>query len=900
MKKFIFILAMVMVVPLLGQSMAIDAKSKKKGSKKANTELTVKEPAKSKKVSKYEKTFIKDKTCVTASCEDGFMTVHKVKGKLYLELPVVNIGREMLIASTVTKSSDNDLASVGYKPTKPLHVRFTRIDSTVFMNEVVVRPDFNEQDKAMAKAVQRAGMEPILSSWKVTCWNKDSSAVVFDVTSLLAGDFDKLAPVKTGSGSGGVSLTVSYNSAGRALEGIKAFKDNVTIKSILSYTVTSKLLGLLTLKNKVPFTVGVTRTILLLPEERMRPRIADTRVGIFLSGKTDLDSDIDAIKKYSVINRWNIQPSDIQAWMAGELVEPIKPIVFYLDDAFPELWREPAKKGVLRWNKAFESIGFKNAVQVKDFPSDDPDFDPDNLKYSCIRYIPSSVENAMGPSWVDPVTGEIINASVIVWNDVIKLVNDWRFTQTSQVDPRARSKRLPAELIDESIEYVIAHEIGHCLGFMHNMSASAAYPVDSLRSASFTNKYGTTASIMDYARFNYVAQPEDKGVCLIPPSLGVYDYYLVKYAYCPILEASGMKEEIPVLEGWVDEKAGDPLFRYGRQQVSHRYDPSAIEEDLGNDPIKAADYGVKNLKYILSHFNEWMPDELDPDASLRASRYAAIAKQYNRYLKAVMLNIGGVYLTEVKPGTPGVKAQPVPKSYQRAAMKWILNQIRTCDWIEDEAVTSNFSMRVGLKPVTQHNTIIELFDTYDNVILSSYLAGDGPQAYTLRNWMDDIYNDVWASAIKGVKPEACDRILQNLYVSFLTKSVTAKSSMLKARSLALSEDAYLPSVDHLIAFGLDNTGVLEDNVEYLRGLEQENGSGYVASSLELDNFGSAGYKWQSKVNVRAIDESKTLLYGEAMRVEKLLVKAVSASRGESKTHYEAMLYRLHAAMKTDK
>ena len=891
------ILALSMIVPMLAQNFDLDAKSKKKSTKKGKVEVVEKkESAKPKKVSKYEKTFIKDKTCETASCEGGFMTVHKVKGKLYIELPVEYLGREMLIASTVTKSSDSELAYVGYKPTKPLHVRFTKVDSTIFMNEVTVLPDFEENDVRMEKAVRLAGMEPILSSSKLTCWNKDSSAVVFDVTSVLAGDFDKLAPVKTGSASGGVSLTVSYNGDGRAFEGIKAFKDNVTIKSTLSYNVTSKLLGLLTLKNKAPFTVGVTRTILLLPEKRMRPRIADTRVGIFLSNKTDLDSDIDAIKPYSVINRWSIEPSDPQAWKRGELVEPVKPILFYLDDAFPEQWREPAKKGVLRWNKAFEAIGFKNAVQVVDFPVDDPDFDPDNLKYSCIRYIPAPVANAMGPSWVDPATGEIINASVIVWNDVIKLVNDWRFTQTSQVDPRARSKRLPEDLVDESIEYVIAHEVGHCLGFMHNMSASAAYPVDSLRSASFTKKYGTTSSIMDYARFNYIAQPEDKDVCLTPPTLGIYDYYLVKYAYCPIMEAKTMKDEIPVLESWVDEKAGDPLYRYGRQQINYRYDPSAIEEDLGDDPIKAADYGVKNLKYILSHFNEWMPNEVDPDASVRASRYAAVLKQYNRYLKAVMLNVGGIYLTDVKPGTPGDAVTPVSKDRQRSAMKWIFNQIRTCDWLDEKSVVQNLPMRVSTTPVVQYNTAIELFGTYENVILSSHLADNISEAYTLRNWLDDMYNEVWGCTIKSSKPTECDMILQNLYVTVLTRSVAKKASLLKAKSLTSLSQSYLPSVDHILTFDLDESGVLNENAEFVRGLEEENGVGYVSSLMALDKYGPAGYNWSRGMNLRAIDNSSTMLYGEVKRIEKLLEKASKASKGDIKTHYEALLYRLETSM----
>lgn len=897
--KRLILLALMLMATMVAQDFDLDAKSKKKkAGKKGKVEMVDKAAVKSKKVSKYEKTFIKDKTCETASCEGGFMTVHKVKGKLYLELPLEYLGREMLIASTVTKSSDSEFASIGYKPSKPLHVRFTKVDSTIFMNEVAVLPDYDEQDRNMAKAVELTGMDPILNSWKMTCWNKDSTAVVFDVTTMLSGDYEKLAPVKTKSGL--INTTASYNSVGRAIEGIKAFKDNVTVKSVLSYTVTTKILQLVTLKNKVPVSVGVTRTILLLPEKKMRSRMADTRVGIFLSGKVDLDADVDAVKQYSVINRWNVQPSDTAAWLRGELVEPVKPIVFYVDDALPEPWREPAKRGVLRWNKAFEAIGFKNVLQVRDFPTDDPEFDPDNLKYSCIRYIPSQVANAMGPSWVDPTTGEIINASVIVWNDVIRLINNWRFVQTSQVDERVRAKRMPADVVDESIEYVIAHEIGHCLGFMHNMSASAAYAVESLRDPEFTRKNGTTSSIMDYARFNYVAQPEDKDVNLNPPYLGAYDYFLVKYAYCPVPDASTMKEEVPVLESWVDEKAGDPIYRYGRQQVSHRYDPSAIEEDLGDDPVKAAEYGVKNLKYILSHFNEWMPDEVDKDASLKAARYEALVGQYNRYLKGVMLNIGGIYLTEVKPGTVGDRAKPVSRERQQAAMKWVLNEIRNCGWVEDRSVTEKFPMRLGQTPVIQYNTLLELFDTHKNVILSSYLAGNGPQAYTLRNWLDDIYKDIWASTIRSATPGSCDRMLQNLHVTFLTGAVQRKSSLTKAKSLALSDDGYLPSVDHMVLFGLDESGVLAENIDFLRRLEEVEGHGYVAGQMALDKYGPSGYRWQSNVNTRAIDESKSLLYGEVKRVEKLLLKAVSSSKGDVRAHYESMLYRIQSSIRTDK
>ena len=898
MKRILTILTCIFITAAAAPDMYLDAKPR---GKKKKTEVVAENDSKSKsKTSKYDKSFIKDKSCVTARYEDGFMTLHKVKSKIYIELPLTSLDREMIIASTITKSSAADLASIGYKPTTPLHVKFQKMDSTIFMTAVTVLPDYDVSNEPMARAIGLTGMDPVLESWSIHSYNPDSSAVVFDVSSIFMGNYEKLAPVKTGSAGGGVNITATYNSRGTALGDIKAFKDNVTIKSLLSYTVSADLMKLVSLKNKEPFSVEVTRTILLLPEKKMRPRIADSRVGIFLTGRTDMDADKDAIDRYSVIRRWDLQPKDSVAWANGELVEPVKPIVFYLDDAFPELWREPAKKGTLRWNKAFEAIGFKNAVQVVDFPKDDPEFDPDNLKYSCIRYVPSMIANAMGPSWFDPITGEIINASVIVYNDIIKLLNNWRFTQTAQVDPRVRSKRLPDDVVEESIEYVIAHEVGHCLGFMHNMAASAAYPVDSLRNAEFTQKYGTTPSIMDYARFNYIAQPEDKNVCLTPPDLGVYDYYLVKYAYCPILEAEDMKAEQPILEQWVDEKAGDPKYRYGRQQMIHRYDPSAIEEDLGDDPIKAADYGVKNLKYILSHFNEWMPNEVDPDASLRTERYENLAKQYNRYLKAVMLNIGGIYLTEVKPGTIGETTTPVPRERQRESLKWILNELRNCEWIEDRAITDNFPMRVGLEPILQYYTILELFETHKNVILSSYLAGGGADAYTLKNWLDDMYDSIWENTIRRRTLTSADMMMQNLYVTFLTGEVTKKSKLVKVNYIAMNEDsAYLPSVDHIIAFGMDEKGLLYKHIDFLRNVEENEGLGYVASQLALDSFGRPGYNWQPRVNTRTIDNSKTLLHSEVRRVEKLLKSAVASSSGDIKAHYEAALYQLQTAMQTE-
>lgn len=862
-------------------------KTVKKGKKGAVA--PAKDTTVAKRVSKYERTFIKDKKCVSARAEGGFMALHKSKGKIYAELRKEYLGREVLIASTVTGSSATDLAAIGYKPTAPMHVRFVLADSTIQLCDVNVLPDFNTEDAAMARAIERSSRDAILSTFKVYSYNKDSSAVVFDVSSMFAANYERLAPVRSGT-SGGVNMTATFNSAGMSLGDIKAFKDNVTIKSTFSYTVTADLMKLIALKNKEPFTVDVTRTILLLPEEKMRPRMADTRVGTFLSSRADMDSD-DKITRYSVVKRWNIQPSDTAAWLRGEKVAPVKPIVYYIDDAFPAAWREPIRRGVLRWNDAFEKIGLKDVVKAVPFPTDDPDFDPDNLKYTCIRYVPAQISNAMGPSWCDPATGEIYNASVLVYNDIIKLVNEWRFVQTAQADERVRGRRLPEDVLAESIEYVVAHEVGHTLGFMHNMAASAAYSTEDLRNPAFSKANGTTPSIMDYARFNYLAKPGDKDAGLTPPRLGPYDEWIVRYAYCPVPEAKTMQEEAKVIGAWVDEKAGDPRFRYGRQQVSVRYDPSAMEEDLGDDPVKSATYGVENLKFILAHFDEWMDDEMDPDATLRAARYEALSKQYNRYLLHVMANIGGVYLTAAKPGTPVRTAKAVDKARQKEALKWVVDQLKNCSWIENRTLTDKFPMRLELHTILQYYTALELFETSQKVLLSSRIADSPAEAYTLQEWCDDMYKLVWDGAIKRKKMTDGDRILQSLYVQYLTGVVTKKSQLVKLSGSSL---AFAPSVAEMDAFGLDASGLASRYADLLRELDAEAGHGTAASGM-LEDFGPAGYNMQYKLNLRTIDNSKELYYGELLKIKNLLKSVGASGTAEEKAHYQSLLFNIEDA-----
>ena len=789
---------------------------------------------------KYEKTFVKDPSCVSYSNADGFVKFHKVSGKLYMELSDRAIGKRMLMASTVTAVSDPEVLPVGYKPTKPLYVRFERPDSLVInLCEITLLPDYDKTDSALSAAVRRTTLDTVLETFPLYCESPDGDAAVFDVTSFFGGGNEKLGPVKSGT-SNYISTKFSLKKASDLVTGVKVFEDNAAVTSSHTYTINSDVLGLVSLKKDEPFTVTTTRTILMLPDDIMASRKADSRIGIFLTDRRLL-RDGEEIDKYSVINRWRIEPSDTAAYLGGECVEPEEHIVVYIDDAVPSKWKDAAVRGVLRWNSAFEDIGFKDVIQVRDFPDDDPEFDPDNLKYSCIRYVPSTVANAMGPSWVDPVSGEIINASVIVYNDVVSLAGGWRFCQTAQLDPRARLAQMPQDLLEETIEYVLAHEVGHCLGFMHNMAASAAWPTDSLRSPSFTRANGTTASIMDYARFNYVAQPEDIGVSLDPPYLGPYDRFLVKYAYSFIPEDADS-----VVERWVDEKAGDPVYRYGRQQVKARYDPSAIEEDLGNDPVRSSEYGISNLKYIIAHNGEWADDATDPDGKLRRERYKLIVKQMGRYLSAVAANVGGIYLNQVKSGVSSLEpAVAVPAGVQKESLEWVLDNLLDMDWLSAEAASCPRILAVDEADILVFNTASDLFSTWENVIISSYMARD--DIFTLVDWLKTIDSVIWRGDLTP------DRMtIQKIYVNSLVSAASRKTSISKL-------------------------SLLSDDLS----------SGSLPAD---DSFGPAGYSWQTKVNIKPVNNAKELFSFELCELQNRLKKLLRSAKNEvAKAHYLSLI-----------
>ena len=723
-KWIVWSLTLLWILPVAFSAEAVGRK-KKKVPEKATVEP-----------SKYDKLF-KGKKYETA--RGGFVTVHRVDGKVYLEYPLKFMGRELLLAATSTASSDNSVCTNGYKENTPMHIRFTLEDSTVQMRKVNAVVATKSAGERIDRIMEQNFSDPVIAQYKVLAYSPDSLAVVFDMTGIFLDEEAALSPVPKGSGL--MEVTKSLTKDLSSIREVKAFEDNMSVKSqlVYKYSITYDKARVVT---DQPLTVLATRSLLLLPERKMTPRVSDRRIGVFLTSKSYISDEGVPTERYSYANRWWVEPSDKEAYRRGELTEPVKPIVFYVDTLFPEAWKQPIREGILRWNQAFEKIGFKNVMQVRDFPKDDPSFDPDNLKYSCVRYVPTGVANAMGPSWVDPTTGEILNASVLVYNNVIQMLRNWRFVQTAQIDPLVRSKELPETLLNESLTYVIAHEIGHCLGLMHNMSASASYPVDSLRSASFTAKYGTTPSIMDYARFNYVAQPGDRGVKLTPPDLGVYDEFVINWLYRPVYGVSTIWEEAKVLETWVDEMVSDPMLRYGRQQIAGRYDPTALEEDLGDDAMKAGNYGIQNLKYILSHLDEWIAD--DPEVTARRSLYVQMVNQYYRYIRNVIYNIGGIYLSDAKESLSPERFRPVEREKQKAAVAWTLQQLRDCEWLDNQVLLKKFPLGIMSSPVVVEAVGKQLMAASRRVALAASLS-DEP--YSMEEYFDDLYRGIWESAL---------------------------------------------------------------------------------------------------------------------------------------------------------
>lgn len=712
-----------------------------------------------------------------------FITAKKTDGKVMLNIPTKMLGREMLFGTTITATSDNGNGIVGSKPHDPFLVIFTREN-----NNIALRIPDSWRVSTSESIHDDNETDAIFKLFKIKEFSKDSSIMTIDATGLFISDDSRLSPIdrygKNSSGSKKVTGTLQKKQS--YIESVSNFSDNLSVKSCLSYKCTKDDSG--KEWQDRPFTTSVTRSFLLLPKQPSKPKITDSRIAIFPTEKVLLDSNTGA-KKIYYANIWN--------------PERRKELTFYLDTLFPKKWLPYIKEGIEQWNELFAEVGFPNFIKAIPFPTkkENPHFDADNLKYNCIRYAPIAIKNAMGPSWIDPRSGEIINASVYVYHDVMELLNNWLFVQTSQVDKRVRHKIIPDDILGDALRYVISHEIGHCLGFMHNMSASAAYPTDSLRSGSFTKKNGTTTSIMDYARFNYIAQPQDssKGLRLTPPRFGEYDKFLIRWAYgnnkADNADIEGLNNRELLKSALNDYKRDSEIlkeaykktvYRYGKQQLGEIIDPRSQTEDLGDDAIKASRYGVKNLKYILSNMDSWLAEE-DKDMSYRRGISSSIMSQYVTYLGHVTSYVGGIELYEKNEGDPHERVVPVDALYQENAVKFLLEQLDDLSWINsmDRYDTAPPADSTSQKVRAYIMDLIMLLP--QKTTLCSAKAKDlNLKPFTPQSCLSMITDYVWKGLETGKAITDNDIVNQQIYLSRLGKKAGIDYPAKNSRKAALS------------------------------------------------------------------------------------------------------------------
>ncbi|WP_443937292.1 zinc-dependent metalloprotease [Pedobacter sp. MW01-1-1] len=700
-----------------------------------------------------------------AKTTKGLFKTHKVDDRWFFEIPDSMLSREMLVITRLAKVPAGVKVGnqqYGGEMLNEQVWQWQRRGKQVFIRV----PSFAtkaDSTSDMYQSVQNSNLSQILASFDIKAYNKDTTGVVIDVTDFYNGD---VMAIGASDQLRKLYKVMALDPTRSYLDTVKSFPINIEVKTSKTYRSADSP----TDNTNASITMEFNTSMLLLPKNPVKARIMDSRVGFFGQSQIDYGTDAQKAERTSYIHRWNLVPKDTNAYKRGELVEPVKPIVIYIDPATPRKWVPYLIQGINDWQVAFESAGFKNAIIGKEAPTkaQDPEFSVEDSRYSVVRYFASDIANAYGPHVSDPRTGQILETHIGWYHNVMSLLRNWYFVQTAAVNPAARKSKFTDEQMGELIRFVSSHEIGHTLGLPHNFGSSYAYPVDSLRSKSFTDKHGTAPSIMDYARFNYIAQPGD-GVTKLYPQVGEYDKWAVKWGYTWFPGNKSAAQEREILDQWTLKNAGNPLYYFGRQGTS--IDPRLQNEDLGDNAMKASTYGIANLKRILPNLEKWTYQK-GKDYSDVKELYTEIVGQFNRYMGHVTMNVGGMSENFKTYDQAGSVYAYLPKAKQKEAITFLNQQLFTTPmWLINTNLLGKFDNGVLLNKIkgVQANTLGSLLSAPRIARMLDNEAKNGTaKAYTLPEMFTDVRSSVFASG----KADAFKRSLQRAYIDRLETLMT--------------------------------------------------------------------------------------------------------------------------------
>ena len=807
----------------------------------------------------------------------GMFNVYAQDGKYYFEIPVSLLQRDMLVVNKLQRVpfelNDAGVNRGTNYETQMIRFEWNKEEKKIRVRQSRPLPESPEND-AITRSVRDNFISPLIADFKLEACNADSTAVIIQINDIYDGSETSINNVFDNINLG----TSAIKDLSRIMS-IKAFPNNIVATSELTTKVREGM-------SAVNVTVEVSSSLVLLPEKPMMGRLDDPKVGYFTKDLLYFSDSQQKTEEKKYITRWRLEPKpeDREAYLRGELVEPEKPIVFYIENSTPYRWRKYIKQGIEDWQVAFERAGFKNAIIAKELP-DSIAANADDINYSVVTYAASSKANAMGPSILDPRSGEILEADIMWWHNVISMVQEWITVQTGAIDPKARGTKLPDEMMGDAIRFVACHEVGHSLGLRHNMMGSWTFPTDSLRSKSFTDKMNSTASsIMDYARYNYVAQPGD-GVTAVSPHIGPYDIFAIEYGYrwygLPTPEA-----EKDVLYDFLNRHNGR-LYKYSEaQDPRSAVDPRAQNEDLGDDPVHSSELGIANLKRIVPEIIKWTTTGEKGQTYEEASRlYYAVIIQWNNYLYHVMANIGGIYIENTTVGD-GVKTYTyVEKEKQEASLDFLLNEVLCYPrWLFDTEISDyTFLLRKNPTGVIEYapsqilkNTQGYIFwDLLSNDRLMRMLENElknGKKAFTVVEMMDKMHNSIFTTTIKGGTPDVMERNLQKGFLDALI-TAAAESEGVKINKL-LTATSGNPYLFHHTPWCSHDEFAIEQAER-------------MGARRELSFYGG---------QVNRISDAISVKRGELLRIKKLLESRRNTSDTAARYHYDDMILRINTAL----